>query len=127
MARPSEVSVVIPAFNEEGAIGAVVERVRARHPWKEVLVVDDGSRDATAARAEAAGARVVRHPYNKGNGAAVKTGIREARGDVVLLMDADGQHDAEDIDALIEPIGPHDMVIGARRGNPRSGPGSAGR
>jgi glycosyltransferase involved in cell wall biosynthesis len=114
VARPSEVSVVIPAFNEEGAIGAVVERVRARHPWKEVLVVDDGSRDATAARAEAAGARVVRHPYNKGNGAAVKTGIREARGDVVLLMDADGQHDAEDIDALIEPIGPHDMVIGAR-------------
>jgi glycosyltransferase involved in cell wall biosynthesis len=114
VAHPSEVSVVIPAFNEEGAIGAVVERVRARHPWREVLVVDDGSRDATAERAEAAGARVVRHPYNKGNGAAVKTGIREARGDVVLLMDADGQHDADDIDALIGPIGTHDMVIGAR-------------
>ena len=54
MAQPSEVSVVIPAYNEEGAIGSVVERLRARHGWKEVLVVDDGSRDATAARAEAA-------------------------------------------------------------------------
>jgi glycosyltransferase involved in cell wall biosynthesis len=114
VALPSEVSVVIPAFNEEGAIAAVVERVRARHAWREVLVVDDGSRDETAARAEAAGARVVRHPYNKGNGAAVKTGIRHAQGEVVLLMDADGQHDADDIDALIGPIGVHDMVIGAR-------------
>ena len=115
MALPSDVSVVIPAFNEEAAIGAVVERVRARHAWKEVLVVDDGSRDETAARAEAAGARVIRHPYNKGNGAAVKTGIRGATGSVVLLMDADGQHDADDIDALIGPIGVHDMVIGARK------------
>ena len=73
---------------------AVVDaRCARRRPWREVLVVDDGSTDRTAERAEAAGARVVRHPYNKGNGAAVKTGIREAAGDVVLLMDADGQHD----------------------------------
>jgi glycosyltransferase involved in cell wall biosynthesis len=114
VARASDVSVVIPAYNEEDAIGAVVERVRARHEWKEILVVDDGSKDQTAARAEAAGARVIRHPYNKGNGAAVKSGIRAAQGAVVLLMDADGQHDAEDIDAVIEPIGVHDMVIGAR-------------
>jgi glycosyltransferase involved in cell wall biosynthesis len=114
VARASDVSVVIPAFNEEAAIGGVVERVRARHAWREVLVVDDGSKDETAARAEAAGARVVRHPYNKGNGAAVKTGIRAAQGDVILLMDADGQHDPADIDALIDPIGVYDMVIGAR-------------
>jgi glycosyltransferase involved in cell wall biosynthesis len=108
------VSVVIPAYNEEDAIGAVVTAVRAQGPWREVLVVDDASTDATASRAEAAGARVLRHPYNKGNGAAVKTGVREARGDVVLLMDGDGQHDPADTRRLAEPIGVHDMVIGAR-------------
>jgi glycosyltransferase involved in cell wall biosynthesis len=114
VADPQAVSVVIPAFNEEGGIAGVVERVRARHPWHEVLVVDDGSTDETAARASAAGARVIRHPYNKGNGAAVKTGIREATGSVILLMDADGQHDPDDAAALIGPVGVHDMVIGAR-------------
>ncbi len=114
MADPQAVSVVIPAFNEEGGIASVVEGVRARHPWHEVLVVDDGSTDETAARASAAGARVIRHPYNKGNGAAVKTGIREATGSVILLMDADGQHDPDDAAALIGPVGVHDMVIGAR-------------
>ena len=114
MAEPKEVSVVIPAYNEEEGIGTVVERMRTSQPWREVLVVDDGSADRTAESAVAAGARVVRHPYNKGNGAAVKTGIREARGDVVLLMDADGQHDPADALRIIGPIGVHDMVIGAR-------------
>jgi glycosyltransferase involved in cell wall biosynthesis len=106
--------VVIPAYNEELAIGDVVGALLAHGPWYEVLVVDDGSADATAARAEQAGARVVRHPYNKGNGAAVKTGIREARGEVVLLMDGDGQHSPEDALRLVEGVGVHDMVIGAR-------------
>jgi glycosyltransferase involved in cell wall biosynthesis len=114
VAEPKDVSVVIPAFNEEDGIGAVVADLRARHPWREVLVVDDGSSDRTAERAEAAGARVVRHPYNKGNGAAVKTGIREATGDAILLMDADGQHDPEDADRLIAKVGVYDLVIGAR-------------
>ena len=91
MAEPGDVSVIIPAFNEEEGIAAVVAAVLARRPWREVLVVDDGSTDRTAERAAGAGARVVRHPYNKGNGAAVKTGVREARGEVVLLMDGDGQ------------------------------------
>ncbi|HEY7412792.1 MAG TPA: glycosyltransferase family 2 protein [Vicinamibacteria bacterium] len=113
MAEPATVSVVIPAFNEEDGIAAVVEGLRGGG-WKEVLVVDDGSTDRTAAVAEAAGARVVRHPYNKGNGAAVKTGVREARGEVLLLMDADGQHAPEDARRLVEPIGTFDMVIGAR-------------
>jgi len=120
VAEPREVSVVIPAFNEEEGIAGVVERVRARHPWHEVLVVDDGSTDGTAARASGAGARVVRHPYNKGNGAAVKTGIREATGSVVLLMDADGQHDPDDALRLVEPVGVHDMVIGARSSRDQS-------
>jgi glycosyltransferase involved in cell wall biosynthesis len=113
VAEPGQVSVVIPAFNEEEGIGAVVAALKGR-PWREVLVVDDGSTDQTAARAEAAGARVVRHPYNKGNGAAVKTGIREAQGEVLLLMDADGQHDPEDADRLVERVGVYDLVIGAR-------------
>jgi glycosyltransferase involved in cell wall biosynthesis len=114
VAEPREVSVVIPAFNEEDGIAPVVTGALARAAWREVLVVDDGSTDRTSERAAGAGARVVRHPYNKGNGAAVKTGIREARGDVVLLMDADGQHDPEDMTRLVEPIGLHDMAIGAR-------------
>jgi glycosyltransferase involved in cell wall biosynthesis len=114
VADPAETTVVIPAFNEQEAIGDVVARVRGRGAWQEVLVVDDGSTDQTAERAQQAGARVVRHPYNKGNGAAVKTGIREAAGEVVLLMDADGQHDPEDMSRLVAAVGVHDMVIGAR-------------
>jgi glycosyltransferase involved in cell wall biosynthesis len=113
VAEPREVSVVIPACDEEEAIGEVVAALRRTH-WKEVIVVDDASSDRTAERAEAAGARVIRHPYNKGNGAAVKTGIREARGEVVLLMDADGQHSPDDALRLVGPIGGHDLVIGAR-------------
>ncbi|HEY3119559.1 MAG TPA: glycosyltransferase family 2 protein [Vicinamibacteria bacterium] len=113
MAEPREVSVVIPAYNEEEAIGEVVSALR-RLAWREVIVVDDASSDRTAERAEAAGARVIRHPYNKGNGAAVKTGIREARGEVVLLLDADGQHSPDDAERLVAPVGGHDLVIGAR-------------
>jgi glycosyltransferase involved in cell wall biosynthesis len=85
-----------------------------RLAFHEVLVVDDGSKDQTAASAESAGARVVRHPYNKGNGAAVKTGIRSAKGEIVLLMDADGQHDPADIERVLAGMDVHDMVIGAR-------------
>jgi glycosyltransferase involved in cell wall biosynthesis len=114
VADPAQVSVVIPAYNEEEGIAAVVAEMKANHAWREILVVDDGSSDATAARAEAAGARVVRHPYNKGNGAAVKTGIRAARGEVVLLMDGDGQHAPAEAAKLAAGIGTYDMVIGAR-------------
>jgi glycosyltransferase involved in cell wall biosynthesis len=119
VAEAKNVSVVIPAFNEEHGIGAVVEHLQGRG-FLEVLVIDDGSSDATAAAAEKAGARVVRQPYNKGNGAAVKAGLREARGSVVLMMDADGQHDADEAEALYGPIGAYDMVIGARRARDQS-------
>jgi glycosyltransferase involved in cell wall biosynthesis len=114
VADPAQVSVIIPAYNEQDAIADVVARVVGQGRWREVLVVDDGSTDLTAERAEKAGARVLRHPYNKGNGAAVKTGLREAKSDVVLLLDADGQHDPQEMARLAEGVGVHDMVIGAR-------------
>ncbi len=114
MADPGQVSVIIPAYNEQDAIADVVGRVVGQGRWREVLVVDDGSTDLTAERAEKAGARVVRHPYNKGNGAAAKTGIREAKAEVVLLLDADGQHDPQDMLRLAEAVGVNDLVIGAR-------------
>ena len=114
MADPSSVSIVIPAFNEGASIGEVVGVLRAAAPWREVLVVDDGSTDATAERGAAAGATVIRHPYNKGNGAAVKSGIRRASGDYVLIIDADGQHPPEDALRIAERLGEYELVIGAR-------------
>ncbi len=115
--RP-RVSVVIPAFNEEPAIGETVSRIRKLYPDFELIVVDDGSTDKTALVAEKAGARVVRHPYNIGNGAAVKTGIRSSSGQWVVLMDGDGQHDPADIARLLHEADKFDMVVGAR--NPDS-------
>jgi len=111
---PFTVSVVIPALNEGATIGAVIEQTRVHCPDAEVLVVDDCSRDDTAARAEAAGARVIRRPYTLGAGAGVKTGIRAARGDIIVLLDGDGQHDPADIPRLLDLIGPYDLVIGER-------------
>ncbi len=113
VADPRETTVVIPAFNEANGIVVTIQGLKPQG-FAEILVIDDGSTDQTAAQAEAAGARVVRHPYNKGNGAAVKTGIREAASRVILLMDADTQHDPAEASKLIGPIGMYDMVIGAR-------------
>jgi glycosyltransferase involved in cell wall biosynthesis len=114
LADPSGVSIVIPAMDEEDSIGAVVSALRAAAGWHEVLVIDDGSGDGTALRAEQAGARVIRHPYNKGNGAAVKTGIRHATGEFVLIVDADGQHDPADARRIAGRLGEYDLVVGAR-------------
>ena len=116
MADPSFVSVIIPAMNEEDSIGAVVAALRTIAGWREILVVDDGSGDATGPRAEQAGARVIRHPYNKGNGAAVKTGIRHATGEFILIVDGDGQHRAEDAYRVAARLGDFDLVVGARSG-----------
>ena len=101
-------------MNEELAIGDVVGRLRTAAAWHEVIVVDDGSIDATGQRAHAAGARVITHPYNKGNGAAVKTGIRHATGEFILIVDADGQHPPEDALRLAARLGEYDLVVGAR-------------
>lgn len=117
MAAPDTVSVLIPAYNEGHAVGDVVRALRAAADWHEVILVDDGSADQTGAEAAAAGARVLRHPYNKGNGACVKTGIRAATGEFVLVIDGDGQHKPEDARRLVDRLGEYDLVVGARAGH----------
>jgi glycosyltransferase involved in cell wall biosynthesis len=107
------VSIVIPAHNEEVVIGDVLDELCANN-YHEIIVVDDGSTDNTIEIAEKHGARVVRHPYNIGNGAAVKTGIRAATGDIIVLMDADRQHPPADVPRLLTKLGDYDMVVGAR-------------
>ena len=114
MAAPSSTSIIIPAFNEADAIGDVVSHLKAVATWREILVIDDGSSDDTAARARDAGAIVVTHPYNKGNGASVKTGIRRASGEFVLIIDGDGQHRAENALRVVAGLGTYDLVVGAR-------------
>jgi glycosyltransferase involved in cell wall biosynthesis len=114
LADPSSVSIVIPAMNEADSIAGVVSELRRTAPWREIMVVDDGSADDTAAQARNAGACVVRHPYNKGNGAAVKSGIRKASGEYILIIDADGQHPPEDAQRIAARLGEFDLVIGAR-------------
>ncbi len=108
------VTVLLPAYNEEQAIASTVQRIKELHPEFEVLVVDDGSTDNTMQAAMDAGANVWPHPYNIGNGAAIKTGLRCARGDWVVMMDSDGQHKPEDIARLLEHKDRFDMVVGAR-------------
>jgi glycosyltransferase involved in cell wall biosynthesis len=114
MASPESTSIVIPAFDEGPAIADVVGALRAAATWREIIVVDDGSGDETGDAARAAGATVVRHPYNKGNGAAVKSGIRAATGEFVLVIDADGQHQPADARRLVSRLGEYDLVVGAR-------------
>lgn len=115
---PPKISVILPAFNEAPSISSVVERIRQVMDTQgceyEVVVIDDGSTDGTAEKALQAGAGVIRHPYNIGNGAAIKTGIRNAAGEILVMLDCDGQHAPEDIPRLLEKIGPYDMVVGAR-------------
>ena len=115
-----DISIVIPAYREEKAISSVVRDIRRVMDMTgrsyEILVVDDGSDDETAGEAERAGARILSHPYNIGNGAAVKTGIRNARGEILITLDGDGQHSPEDIPRLLEKMDAYDMAVGARTG-----------
>jgi glycosyltransferase involved in cell wall biosynthesis len=117
----AQTSVVIPAFNEGASISTVVRDLASAARWLEILVVDDVSSDERGPNATAAGARVIRHPYNKGNGAAVKSGIRQAAGVFILIADADGQHRPTDATRLVAQLDTYDLVVGARSGQTLAG------
>lgn len=109
-------TVIIPAYNEAECVGDVLASLRAIRGCQEIIVVDDGSTDDTAAKAEAAGARVIRHPYNRGYGASLKTGIMACQTEWLVLCDADGQHQASDVEKIALALGACDMLVGARSG-----------
>lgn len=108
------ISIIIPAFNEEKSIANVLKGLDDWRDRAEIIVVDDCSTDRTAQIAEHAGARVIRHRVNKGYGGALKTGIRAATGEIIVMMDADSEHDASQIASLLDALGDNDMVVGAR-------------
>jgi glycosyltransferase involved in cell wall biosynthesis len=114
-----KVTIIIPAYNEEqglkGTLGKLIP-ISKNKGW-EVIVIDDGSTDYTADVAVRHGAKLISHPYNKGYGASLKTGIRNAEGGIIVIMDSDGQHDAADIEKLLEHLDQYDMVVGARDKN----------
>ena len=108
-------SIVIPVFDEAANLGKLLAKINdLRLPGAEIIVVDDGSTDDSAVVAAQAGATVVRHPYNIGNGAAIKSGIRAAQGKFLVFMDGDGQHKPEDIPRLLKEAENFHMVVGAR-------------
>lgn len=110
-------SIILPARNEEMVVAELVGKITTLYPDAEVILVDDASNDRTAKYATDAGAMVVSHCYQKGNGAGIKTGARVANGDVLIFMDADGQHDPAHISKLLDAIDSGaDMVVGARDG-----------
>lgn len=116
------ISIILPARNEAEGLRTLLPEMLARMPGAEIIVVDDGSDDDTPAVCAAFPVRVVSHPYPKGNGAAVKSGARAARGEVLVFMDADGQHKPEDIPALLEKFNEgYDMVVGARQSGSHAG------
>lgn len=115
MANQCEVSIVLPVFNEAAGLAELIGKIHdLKLPRAEVIVVDDGSSDQSAEIALGAGANVIRHPYNIGNGAAIKSGMRAARGRLIVLMDGDGQHKPEDIPNLLAAAAQYDMVVDAR-------------
>lgn len=111
----SRCSIIIPARNEAESLRSLLPAVVRVLPGAEIVLVDDGSTDDTARIGAENGARVISHPYAKGNGAAVKTGVRAAKGDILVFMDADGQHRPEDIPRLLARLEEgYDMAVGAR-------------
>ena len=111
----TRLSFILPAKNESEGLQKVLPALRAMFPEAEILVVDDGSSDATAATATALGASVLSAPYSMGNGAAIKRGARAAHGEILVFMDADGQHDPSQIPRLLAKLDEgYDMVVGAR-------------
>lgn len=116
------VSVVIPAYNEEMALSTLIEELEGAPPDYEILVVDDGSTDRTGEILKSRGIRVIRHPYNIGYGASLKTGIRHAAGEIIAIMDADGQHRLSDLLNLLASLEDYEMVVGARTRESQTSP-----
>jgi glycosyltransferase involved in cell wall biosynthesis len=110
-----KVSIIIPAHNEEENIGGLLERLKkvTEDDW-EIIVVNDCSEDNTMDICHKSGVRVISHPYRMGNGASIKTGMRNARGDILVMMDGDAQHKPEDIPRLLDAMDNYDMVVGSR-------------
>lgn len=110
-------SIVIPAKNEEQGLNKLLPKLFDLYPSAEIIVVNDGSSDGTSKLSTGFGAKVIDHPYSKGNGASIKAGTREASGEYIVFMDADGQHDPNDVKRLLDKVGEgYDMVVGARTG-----------
>lgn len=112
-----QLSIIIPAKNEEKGLGLILPKLTSLYPDAQIIVVSDGSTDATNEVAKLFGVDLVKHPYSKGNGASIKSGLRHAKGDIVVCMDGDGQHRPEDIVLLLEKLNEgagFDMVVGAR-------------
>ncbi len=112
--RKKDVSIIIPAYNEAETIKDVIEEIRKVDSDLEIIVVNDGSTDQTGDIARESGVIVYSHPYNMGNGASIKSGIRIASGDVLVFIDGDGQHNPEDIATMLQYFPEFDMVVGAR-------------
>ncbi|MGD9158110.1 MAG: glycosyltransferase family 2 protein [Desulfobacteraceae bacterium] len=110
----TDVSIIIPAYNEAETIKDVIEKIRKVDSDFEIIVVNDGSTDRTGDEARDSGIIVYSHPYNMGNGASIKSGIRIASGDILVFIDGDGQHDPEDIIKMLQYLPDYDMVVGAR-------------
>ena len=122
MIHTVKISVVIPARNEAASLRVLLPQLIKLVPDAEILVVDDGSTDDTSAVCRESGVKHLRHPYPKGNGAAIKTGARAAEGKVIVFMDGDGQHKPEDVPVLIEKFQEgYDMVVGARQTGSQAG------
>ncbi len=110
-----DLSIILPCYNEEACIGDVVKQIKSLHPGSEIIVVNDASTDQSAEISIQAGARVINHPHNMGNGASIKSGARHASNKILVFMDADGQHKPEDIQRLLNKIDEgYDMAVGAR-------------
>lgn len=113
--KPIEVTILLPTYNNELSVGKTIGKLKLLYPDFEILVVDDGSTDNTMQIAMDVGANVWPHPYKIGNGAAIKAGLRCAKGEWILIMDTDDQHDPEDISRFLELKDKYDMIVGARR------------
>ena len=118
------ISIILPAKNEVEGLEKLLPRLRERYPSEEIIVIDDGSTDSTVEVCKRNNVRVISHVYSMGNGAAVKTGARNASGDILVFMDADGQHNPDDIAPLLEKVNEgFDMAVGARKAVTHASPG----